>query len=44
MRKINRKNYVKNYTRDFLNSIPEDDLKLMTKDTIIVVYDTTTVK
>ena len=43
MRKINKKNYVKKFTRDFINSIPDDDLKLMTKDTLIVVYDTTSV-
>ena len=43
MRKINKKNYLKKFTRDFVNSIPDDDLKLMTKDTLIVVYDTTSV-
>ena len=32
------------YYKNFVNSIPDEDLKLMTKDTIIVVYDTTTVK
>ena len=42
MRKINKKK-LKKYTRDFVNSIPDDDLKLMTKDTLIVVYDTTSV-
>lgn len=43
IRKAKKKNYVKKFTRDFVNSIPDDDLKLMTKDTIIVVYDTTSV-
>ena len=42
MTKINKKK-LKKYTRDFVNSIPEDDLILMTKDTLIVVYDTTSV-
>ncbi len=42
MSKINKKK-LKKYTRDFVNSIPDDDLKLMTKDTLIVVYDTTSV-
>jgi hypothetical protein len=43
MRKINKKNSLKKFTRDFVNSIPDDDLRLMTKDTLIVVYDTTSV-
>ena len=42
MTKINKKK-LKKYTRDFVNSIPDDDLILMTKDTLIVVYDTTSV-
>jgi hypothetical protein len=41
---VNDKDYLKNYTKNFVNSIPDEDLKLMTKDTIIVVYDTTTVR
>jgi hypothetical protein len=41
---VNDKNYLKNYTKNFVNSIPEKDIKLITKDTIIVVYDTTTVR
>jgi hypothetical protein len=36
---VNDKNYLKNYTKNFVNSIPEKDIKLITKDTIIVVYD-----
>jgi hypothetical protein len=44
IRKSKKKNFLKNYTKNFVNSIPDEDLKLMTKDTIIVVYDTTTVK
>jgi hypothetical protein len=38
------KDYLKNYTENFVNTIPEDDLKLIIKDTIIVIYDTTTVR
>ena len=41
---VNDKDYLKNYTKNFVNSIPDEDLKLITKDTIIVVYDTTTVR
>ena len=41
---VNDKDYLKNYTKNFVNSIPEKDIKLITKDTIIVVYDTTTVR
>jgi hypothetical protein len=41
---VNDKDYLKNYTKKFVNSIPDEDLKLITKDTIIVVYDTTTVR
>jgi predicted RNA-binding protein len=43
-KKTNKKNFLKKFTKNFVNSIPEEDLKLITKDTIIVVYDTTTVK
>ena len=43
IRKSKKKNFLKKFTRDFVNSIPDDDLKLMTKDTLIVVYDTTSV-
>jgi len=43
MRKAKKKNFLKKFTKDFINSIPDDDLKLMTKDTLIVVYDTTSV-
>lgn len=35
-----KKNYLKKYTKNFINSIPKEDISLMTKDTIIVVYDT----
>lgn len=35
---VKHKDYLKNYTKKFVNSIPEDDLKLIIKDTIIVVY------
>lgn len=41
---VKHKDYLKNYTKKFVNSIPEDDIKLIIKDTIIVVYDTTTVR
>lgn len=41
---VKHKDYLKNYTKNFVNSIPEEDLKLIIKDTIIVVYDTTTVR
>lgn len=41
---VNDKDYLKNYTKKFVNSIPDEDLKLITKDTIIIVYDTTTVR
>ena len=44
IRKTKKKNFLKNYTKNFVNSIPDKDLKLITKDTIIVVYDTTTVR
>jgi hypothetical protein len=44
IRKSKKKNFLKNYTKNFVNSIPDKDLKLITKDTIIVVYDTTTVR
>lgn len=43
IRKAKKKNFLKKFTRDFVNSIPDDDLKLMIKDTLIVVYDTTSV-
>jgi len=43
-KKANKKNFLKKFTKNFVNSIPEEDLKLMTKDTIVVVYDTTTVR
>ena len=43
-KKTNKKNFLKKFTSNFVNSIPDEDLKLMNKDTIIVVYDTTTVK
>ena len=43
-KKTNKKNFLKKFTKNFVNSIPEEDLKLMTKDTIVVVYDTTTVR
>ena len=39
-----KKDYLKNYTKNFVNSIPKNDLELITKDTILVVYDTTTVR
>lgn len=41
---VKHKDYLKNYTENFVNTIPEDDLKLIIKDTIIVVFDTTTVR
>ena len=41
---VNDKDYLKNYTKNFINSISEKDLKLITKDTIIIVYDTTTIR
>jgi hypothetical protein len=44
MRKVNKKNFLKNYTADFVNSIPEKDLNLLTVDTIVVVYDSIIVR
>jgi ketol-acid reductoisomerase len=41
---VNDKDYLKNYTKKFVKSIPNEDIKLITKDTIIVVCDTTTVR
>lgn len=35
-----KKNYLKKYTKNFINSIPKEDYSLITKDTIIIVYDT----
>ena len=44
MRKVNKKNFLKNYTADFVNSIPEKDLNLLAVDTIVVVYDSIIVR
>jgi len=39
-----KKNYLKNYTKNFVNSISKNDIELMTKDSIVILYDTTTVR
>ena len=40
MYQATKKNYLKRYTKKFVNSIPKKDIELITKDTINVVYDT----
>jgi hypothetical protein len=44
MYQTTKKDYLKNYTKSFVNSIPKKDIELMTRDTIVIVYDTTTVR
>ena len=41
---INKKNYLKNYTKNFVNSISKNDIELITKDSIVILYDTTTIR
>jgi hypothetical protein len=39
-----KKNYLKNYTEKFVNSIPNNDLKLTITDTILITYDVGTIR
>lgn len=38
---VHNEHFLKNYTKEYLNTIPVDDLNLITKDTIIIIYKTT---
>ena len=40
MYQATKKKYLKKYTKNFVNGIPKTDVKLMTKDTINIIYDT----
>jgi major membrane immunogen (membrane-anchored lipoprotein) len=40
MYQATKKNYLKKYTKNFINSIPEKDLNLLISDTLLVIYDT----
>lgn len=42
MKLVSKKNYLKKYTKRFINSIPSEDIELLTKDTIVITYDTVT--
>jgi hypothetical protein len=44
MYQATKKNYLKNYTKNFVNSISKNDIELITKDSIVILYDTTTVR
>jgi hypothetical protein len=39
MYQVTKKNYLKKYTKKFVNSIPKEDIVIITKDTIIIIYD-----
>ena len=40
MYQAKKKNYLKKYTKKFVNSIPKKDIELITEDSITIVYDT----
>jgi hypothetical protein len=40
MYQATKKNYLKKYTKNFVNSIPKKDIELITKDSITINYGT----